>query len=120
MRYQEVDVTLSAATFSRLEQGNPFNKRRVADQAIEVIRVALYTMYPPRTPEEWKDRSRFQGARRQFLLVCYDSACYMLHKLVGRGDENKKYAKACLGPTYSDHAEDSHRAAALDREACRK
>jgi hypothetical protein len=73
-------VTLSAATFSRLERATPFNKRRVADQAIEAIRVALYTMYPPRTPEEWKDRSRFQGAGRHLLLVGYDLVCSLLRK----------------------------------------
>jgi hypothetical protein len=85
--YQEVKVTLSAATFSRLEQGNPFNKRRVADQAIEAIRVAVYTMYPPRTPEEWKDRSRFQGAVKSVLLIWYDLVCYLLRKLISRHDE---------------------------------
>jgi hypothetical protein len=28
-QYQEVNVTVTSATFSRLKQGNPFNKRRV-------------------------------------------------------------------------------------------
>ncbi len=92
-QYQEVKVTLSAATFSRLEQANPFNKRRVAEAAIEVIRVALYAMYPPRTPEEWKDTSRFQGAGRQCLLFCYDIGCYLLRKLVGRNDEKKSVSQ---------------------------
>ena len=87
MRYQEVNVTLSSATFSRLEQGNPFNKRRVADQAIEVIRVAVLAMYPPRTPEEWKDRSRYQGIGRYMLLMSYDIVCYLLRRLMGKGDE---------------------------------
>ena len=91
MPYQETKVTLSAATFSRLERGNPFNKRRVADQALEVIRVAVYTMYPPRTPEEWKDRSRYQGAGRNMLLFWYDLVCYLLRKLIGRADELGSY-----------------------------
>lgn len=88
-QYQKVNVTLSASTYSRLEQANPFSKHRVAEQALEVIRVALYTMYPPRTPEEWKDTSRFQGAGRYFLLSCYDIVCYLLRKLVGGNNEIK-------------------------------
>ncbi len=87
VHYQKVNVTLSAPTFSRLEQSNPFNKRRVAEQAIEVIRVAVYTIYPPRTPEDWKDASRFQGFGRHFLLSCYDIVCCLLRKLVGSDDE---------------------------------
>jgi hypothetical protein len=89
-QYKEVNVTLSASTFSRLEQSNPFNKRRVAEQAIEVIRVAVYTMYPPQTPEEWKETSRFQGFGRYFLLSCYDIVCYLLRKLVGKDDKNER------------------------------
>lgn len=87
-QYQKVIVTLSASTYSRLEQANPFSKHRVAEQALEVIRVALYTMYPPRTPEEWKDTSRFQGSGRYFLLSCYDIVCYLLRKLVGGNNES--------------------------------
>ena len=89
VQYQEVNVTLSAPTFSRLEQANPFNKRRVAEQAIEAIRVALYTMYPPRTPEEWKDTSRFQRAGRPILLFWYDLACHLLRKLIGSDDPGR-------------------------------
>ena len=85
-RYQAVNVTLSGATFSRLERGNPFNKRRVNEQAIEAIRAAIFTIFPPRTPEEWKDRSRYQGALRQALLWSYDMICYLLRKLTGRAD----------------------------------
>ena len=85
--YQEVNVTVTSATFSRLKQGNPFNKRRVAEQAIEVIRVAVYAMYPPRTPEEWKDRSRYQGAGRHILLFWYDLVCYLLSRLMDRDDD---------------------------------
>jgi hypothetical protein len=87
MNYQEVSVTLSAVTFRRLEQANPFNKRRADDQAIEVIRIALYTMYPPRTTEEWKDTSRFQGSGRTFLHYFYDVVCYLLRKLTGKDDD---------------------------------
>jgi len=87
VQYQEVNVTLSAATFSRLEHANPFNKRRVAEQAIEAIRVALYTMYPPRTPEEWKDRSSFQGMGKNFLFFWYDLVCYLPRKLMGSNDD---------------------------------
>ena len=87
VQYEEITVTLSASTFSRLEQSNPFNKRRASEQAIEVIRIALYTMYPPRTPEESKDTSRFQGSGRHILITCYDIVCCLLRKLVGRDDE---------------------------------
>lgn len=86
VQYQKVNVTLSASTFSRLEQSNPFNKRRVAEQAIEVIRVAVYTLYPPRTPEEWKDKSRYHGAFRHVFVVSYDMVCYFLRQLMGRND----------------------------------
>ena len=87
MRYQEVNVTLSSATFSRLERGTPFNKGRAAEHAIEVIRVAVLAMYPPRTPEEWKDRSRYQGTGRYMLLLWYDLVCYALRRLMGKGDK---------------------------------
>ena len=86
-QHHEVIVTLSSATFARLERGNPFNKHRVAEQAIETIRVALLTMYPPRTPEEWNDQSRYEGAIRHVLLVTYDMLCYALRRLVGRADK---------------------------------
>ena len=86
-QYQEVNVTVTSATFSRLKQANPFNKRRAAEQAIEVIRVAVYAMYPPRTPEEWKDRSRYQGAGRHILLFWYDLVCYLLSRLMDRDDD---------------------------------
>lgn len=89
-KYKEVNVTLSASTFSRLEQSNPFNKHRVSEQSLEVIRVAVYTMYPPRTPEEWKETSRFQGFGRYVLLSCYDIVCYLLRRLVGRDDKNER------------------------------
>ena len=89
-RYQDINVTLSAATFSRLEQANPFNRGRAADQAIEVIRAALYTMYPPRTPDEWKERSRFQGIGRHLLVFCYDVVCYLLRKVIGKNDDRGK------------------------------
>ena len=92
VQYEEINVTLSASTFSRLERANPFNKRRVTEAAIEVIRVAIYTMYPPRTPEEWKDTSRFHGAGRHVLLTCYDVVRYLLRKLVGRDDEKRRAA----------------------------
>jgi hypothetical protein len=85
-RYHEVTVTLSSATFSRLERGNPFNKRRVAEQAIETIRVAVYSMYPPRTPEEWKDKSRYEGVGRLVLLYFYDLFGYSLRRLLGRDE----------------------------------
>ena len=87
VQYQKVNVTLSAATFSRLEQRSPFNKRRVTDQAVEAIRVAVFTLYPPRTPEEWKDKSRYQGAFRHALLVSYDMVCYFLRRLMDRNDD---------------------------------
>lgn len=85
VRYQEVDVTLSAATFSRLERGNPL-KRRVNEQAIEAIRAAVFTLFPPRTPEEWKDRNRYQGTLRHALLWAYDMICYLIRKLTGGDD----------------------------------
>lgn len=93
VQYQEVNVTLSAATFSRLEQATPFNKGRVAERAIDAIRAALFTMYPPRTPEEWKDRSRYQGLGRYVLLVWYDLFCYFLRKGTNTGADPERYAK---------------------------
>ena len=89
VKYQEVSITLSAATFSRLQQANPFNKQRAADQAIEVIRAALYTMYPPHTAEEWKDTSRFQGFGTHALLTLYDIVCYLLRKWTGSDVETR-------------------------------
>jgi hypothetical protein len=91
VKYQEVSVTLSAATFSRLEQATPFNKSRVRDRAIEAISVALLTIYPPHTPEEWKDRSRFEGVARYQLLLSYDLICYSIRKWIGRNAEPEGY-----------------------------
>lgn len=98
VRNQEINVTLSAATFSRLQQAKPFNKGRAADQAIEVIRAALYTMYPPRTPDEWKDGRMFQGTGRHILLSCYDVVCYLLRKVMGRDDDRGRYATEVAEP----------------------
>jgi len=92
VQYQVVNVTLSAASFSRLEEATPFNKRRMAEQAIEVIRVALFTMYPPRTPEEWKDRSRYQAVGRHMLRTWYDFVCYFLRKWTNTDVEHARYA----------------------------
>lgn len=91
IRYKKVNVTLSSTTFSRLERGNPF-KRRVNEQAIEAIRAAIFTLFPPHTPEEWKDRSRYQGTLRHALLWSYDMICYFLRKLTGRDDALGKNA----------------------------
>jgi len=92
VKYQEVNVTLSAATFSRLAQANPFNRRRVAEQAVETIRAALYTMYPPRTPEEWKDSSRFQGIGRHILVIFYDIVCYLFRRRTNPNTESEREA----------------------------
>lgn len=84
-RCKDVKVTLSAATFFRLERGNPF-KPRVNEQAIEAIRAAIFTLFPPRTPEEWKDKRRYQGSLRTILLWSYDMFCYLMRKLTGRAN----------------------------------
>jgi len=83
VRYRDVSVNLSAATRSKLEQSNPFNKDRVAEQAVEAIRVALYMIYPPRTVEDWKDRTRSQGSGKTFLLFVYDIVSYLGRRLIG-------------------------------------
>ena len=90
--YQEVTVTLSAVTFSRLQQTNPFNKDRAAESAIDVIRVALLTMYPPHTPEEWKDKSRFPSPTRTVLRFLYDIVCYLPRRLIGRTNALEDFA----------------------------
>ncbi|HSE24962.1 MAG TPA: hypothetical protein VLB68_25100 [Pyrinomonadaceae bacterium] len=89
VRYQDVTVTLSAATRSRLEQSNPFNKDRVSEQAVEAIRVALYTIYPPRTAEDWKDTTRFQGVGKTFLLFGYDIFSYLRRRLFGSNEPER-------------------------------
>ncbi len=35
-QYQEVNVTVTSATFSRLKQGNPFNKRPVTHLTLKI------------------------------------------------------------------------------------
>jgi len=98
-KYQAVTVTLPAATLGRLRQG-VFNKRRVADQAVEMIRIALLALFPPRTPEEWKDTSRMQGVGKYLLLLSYDFARHVLHKLTGRGTDEREYAADGPGQSY--------------------
>jgi hypothetical protein len=56
-----------------------------------MIRIALLTLYPPRTPEEWNDKSRMQGAGRHILLLSYDFAGHVLHKLTGRETDEGEY-----------------------------
>ncbi|HEX7295389.1 MAG TPA: hypothetical protein VF251_06525, partial [Pyrinomonadaceae bacterium] len=48
---------------------------------------ALFNMYPPHTPDEWKDKSRFPSPTRTFLRFSYDVVCYLLRKLTGRTDD---------------------------------
>jgi hypothetical protein len=88
-KYQKVTVTLSATTFSRLEQ-SAFNERRVADHAVEKIRVAIFEIFPPHKPDEWKDKSRYQGAWKHILLLWYDLICHVLRKWTGREVDRKK------------------------------
>ena len=90
-KYQPVTVTLPAATFGRLWQGTLF-KRRVADQAVEMIRVALLALFPPRTPEDRNDKSRMQGAGRHMLLLYYDFARHLWHRLTGRETDEGEHA----------------------------
>ena len=90
-KYQKVTVTLSATTFSRLEQ-TAFNKGRVADHAVEKIRVAIFELFPPRNPDDWRDKSRYQGAWKHILLIWYDLICHVLRKWTGRQINQEKYA----------------------------
>src|SRR5215208_748331 len=98
-KFQPVTVTLSAATFGRLWQATLF-KKRVADQAVEMIRIALLALFPPRTPEEWKDKSRMQGAGRYRLLLYYDFARHLWHRLTGRGTDEGEYAAGGAGQSH--------------------
>lgn len=90
-RYQKVAVVLPAMTFSRLEQA-ALNKRRMADDAVEKIRVAVFELFPPARNEEWGDKSRYQGAGRHMLLLWYDLICHALRRRIGGGVEPEKYA----------------------------
>jgi hypothetical protein len=98
-KYQPVTVTLPAATFSRLWQGTIF-KRRVADQAVEMIRIALLALFPPRTPEEREDKSKMQGAGRHMLLLYYDFARHLWRRLMGRETSEGGYAAVGTGQSY--------------------
>ena len=89
VKYQQVTIRLPAATYNRLAQAT-LNKRRVTDLAVEKIRVAISELFPSRTPEEWKDRSRMEGAWRYQLLLWYDLLCYLLHKWTGREVNQEK------------------------------
>jgi len=91
VQYQQVTVTLSAATINRLER-EPFNKARVADHAVEKIRLALFTIFPPRTPAERKDRSRMQGFVRYAILTLYDGVCFVWRNWTGRTAGQESYA----------------------------
>ncbi|MFN2454365.1 MAG: hypothetical protein ABR577_09105 [Pyrinomonadaceae bacterium] len=77
-------------TFSRLEQA-VLNKRRVADHAVEIIRVAIFDIFPPHKPDEWKDKSRHHGAWRHMLILWYDIICHVLRKLIGREGNREEY-----------------------------
>jgi hypothetical protein len=88
--YQKVPVVLSSTTFSRLEKA-AFNQRRVADHAVERIRVAIFEMFPPRGPDDWKDKSRYHGAWRYSLVLSCDLICHVLHKLIGREANREEY-----------------------------
>ena len=101
-KFQTVTVTLPAATFRRLRQGaiNKASSRRVADQAVEMIRIALLALFPPRTPEDWKDKSRMQGAGRHMLLLYYDFARHLWRRLTGRETDEGEYAAGGAEQSY--------------------
>jgi hypothetical protein len=82
VKYQKVTVAVSATVFARLEQA-VFNEKRVADYAVEIIRVAIQKIFPPRKPEDWSDKSRLHGAWRYMLLSWYDLICSLLGKWTG-------------------------------------
>lgn len=83
VKYQQVTVTLSAATLSSLEQAS-FDQRHAAEHAVARIRAAVFELFPPRTPDDWRDKSRYQGTCKHLLVVWYDLACHLLRRLVGR------------------------------------
>jgi hypothetical protein len=95
-KFQPVTVTLSAATSRRLWQATLF-KRRVADQAVEMVRIALLALFPPRTAEDWNDKSRMQGAWGYSLLLFHDFARHLWHRLTGRGADEGEYAAGAAG-----------------------
>src|SRR4030095_10155426 len=91
-QYQEVPVVLSGATLKRLEQPCP-NKRRVPDYAVELIRVAIFQMFPPKPTEDWRDRGGLSAFRAP-LLLSYDYICFALRRGSGRGvDSNEEDGK---------------------------
>jgi hypothetical protein len=89
VKYHEVPVVLSAATLNRLEQACR-SKRRVADFAVEMIRNAIFEIFPPKTKEDWRDPSRGEGALKTPLLLSYDYVCYALRRWTGRSGDPKE------------------------------
>ena len=95
-KFQPIAVTLPAATFRRLWQRTPF-KGRVADEAVEMVRIALLELFPPRKPEDWNDKSRMQGAGKYRLLLFYDFARHLWHRLAGGEADEWEYAAGGAG-----------------------
>jgi len=89
VRYQQVTIRLPAATYNRLAQAT-IDGRHMAESTVEKIRVAIFKLFPPRTPEDWKDKSRYEGMWRNLLLFWLDCLCYTLRDWTGREVNQKK------------------------------
>lgn len=99
VKYQHVTVILSGETMARLKEGTPFSDKRVPDHAIEMLRIALFKLFPPKTPDEWKDLSRYQGFLKPHWHFWFDLACHKMSNLIGRKTSLDWYARNDVEPT---------------------
>ena len=83
IKYSQITVTLSAAICEKL--ADPFSGySRLADSAVERLRIAILDIFPHRTPEERRDKSQYHGAWRYPLLIWYDLVCSVFRRLIGQ------------------------------------
>ena len=52
--YHEINIELTPLMVNRLKQSS-LGKRTLAEEAVRMMRYALRQMFPPRSPDEWKN-----------------------------------------------------------------
>ena len=88
---QEIPVVLSSETLDRLEQACQ-SKRRVADFAVEVVRIAIFDMYPPTSTDDWKDPDRWTASFKTPFLLSSEYLHHAWRRWTGRSIDQKNEA----------------------------
>jgi hypothetical protein len=89
-QYHQIMVSLPPAVMSRLAQSAIPDRTRLADWAVELIRIALFNIFPPHTPAEWNQRARFEGICQHLLHRSYSLFRFQLRAIFGEAVPERK------------------------------